>query len=367
MAKQVRRVLIILLAVVFAVSVAGLIWRTLEYRAAEETYAEAESLVNLPDLSELEPLTPAPTPSREQDEAPQESAPAEETPVYVDPYADALRNMDFTALREVNDDVLGWIVIPGTVLSYPLLQGSDNDYYLNHTWRGTRSAVGAIFLEYQNSSDLSDFNTIVYGHRMRNGSMFASLKYYESQSYWAQHPCVYITDDRGSYTYEIFAAYEVSTEGETYRLGFSSDTAKQAFLDYCVAQSVIDTGITPTIYDKILTLSTCTGNGHATRWVVQARLRGEAPAEEQTAPEEAPQETDPADPLPEETAPQASSTPEETGETGETASPDSPPPEPTDSAVQESPAAPAAENETADGGEPVPSAATEPEASGQIE
>ena len=362
MAKQVRRVLIILLAAVFAVSVVGLIWRALEYRAAEKIYAEAESLVDLPDLSKLEPLSPAPTPSPEQDdEAPQESAPAEETPVYVDPYADALRSMDFTALREVNGDVLGWIVIPGTVVSYPLLQGSDNDYYLNHTWRGTRSAVGAIFLEYQNSGDLSDFNTIVYGHRMRNGSMFASLKYYERQSYWAQHPCVYITDDRGSYTYEIFAAYEVSTEGETYRLGFSGDAAKQAFLDYCVAQSVIDTGITPTIYDKILTLSTCTGNGHATRWVVQARLRGEAPAEEQTAPEETPQETTPADPLPEETAPQ------ETGGVGETVAPASPPPEPTDSAVQESPEIPAAEHEPAAGGEPEPSATLEPGVSGQTQ
>ncbi|MEI3304556.1 MAG: class B sortase, partial [Dysosmobacter sp.] len=92
---------------------------------------------------------------------------------------------------------------------------------------------------------------------------------------------LYITDDNGSHKYEIFAAYEVSTAGTTYQIGFSGDASKQAFLDYCLGQSVIDTGITPTVHDKILTLSTCTGNGHATRWVVQARLKGVAPSDRQ--------------------------------------------------------------------------------------
>ena len=159
------------------------------------------------------------------------------------------------------------------------MQGDDNEYYLNHTWKKWTSVVGAIFMEYANSPDLSNFNTIIYGHRMNNGSMFASLKYYKDLSYWKAHPYVYITDDNGSHRYEIFAAYEVSVEGDTYRLGFSSDASKQSFIDYCLSQSVIDTGITPTIYDRILTLSTCTGNGHATRWVVQAVLKGEAPSD----------------------------------------------------------------------------------------
>ena len=137
----------------------------------------------------------------------------------------------------------------------------------------------------------SDFNTIIYGHRMNNGSMFASLKNYKKQSYWAAHPCVYITDDSGSHKYEIFAAYEVSTAGTTYQIGFSGDQSKQAFIDYCLGQSVIDTGIVPTVYDQILTLSTCTGNGHATRWVVQAVLKGVAPSD---SAQEAPTDSDPA-------------------------------------------------------------------------
>ena len=286
--KKGRLLLMAVLALVLAGSVGMLIRQNIQYRKGQEAYAEAEALVELPDLSQL------PQPEREEaekipdEEAPSgEEAPAEERPVYVDPYADALREMDFSALREVNSDVLGWILIPGTAVSYPLVQGADNDYYLNHTWKKWTSAVGSIFLECRNSRDLSDFNTMIYGHRMNNGSMFASLKNYKQQSWWSAHPYVYITDDAGSHKYEIFAAYEVSTEGETYRLSFRDDQEKQAFIDYCLAQSVIETGVTPRTYDRIVTLSTCTGRGHATRWVVQAVLRGEAPPEpEETAEQE---------------------------------------------------------------------------------
>lgn len=281
MRPNIRKLLIAVLALVLCVSVVMLIRQTLQYREGEAEYAEAEALVDLPDLSDLEPDV---LPELEQEP---ETETAEDPPVYVDPYADALAAMDFAALREVNSDVLGWILIPGTVISYPLLQGDDNSYYLNHTWKKWTNVVGSIFLEYQNSPDLTDFNTIVYGHRMNNGSMFASLKYYKQQSYWAQHPKVYITDDNGVHCYEIFAAYEISTSGDTYRLGFSTDQDKQEYIDYCLEQSVIDTGLTPTVHDRILTLSTCTGNGHATRWVVQALLRGEVPPAETEQAEEA--------------------------------------------------------------------------------
>ena len=78
-------------------------------------------------------------------------------------------------------DVIGWIAIPGTEISYPLVQGTDSDYYLTHTWNQNSSAVGAIFMDCRCSADFSGFNTIVYGHRMNNGSMFAALKHYKSR------------------------------------------------------------------------------------------------------------------------------------------------------------------------------------------
>lgn len=176
------------------------------------------------------------------------------------------------ALQDVNPDVLGWISIPDTVLSYPLVQGTDNSYYLDHTWEKESGTVGAIFLDMANASDLSDFHCILYGHRMLDGSMFGSLKYYKDQAYADEHPCVYLTDAEGSHCYEIFAAYETPVTGNTYKKVFSDEAEKQEFLEACTAQSVIEMGIVPGLGDKILTMSTCTGRGYDSRWVVQARL-----------------------------------------------------------------------------------------------
>lgn len=296
MKRNLRKLLTLLLALVFLGSSAKTVYQLFQYKEGDEISQEARDLVRLPDLPEL----PVPEFSASQSQ----EEPAVEQPVYVDPYADALRDMDFTALRQVNDDVLGWILVPGTNLSYPLVQGSDNSYYLNHSWRKSRNSAGAIFLEQSNHSDLSDFNTIVYGHRMNNRSMFGTLKYYKDQSYWHKHPSIYLTDDRGSHKYEIFAAYEVSVDSDTYRMSFPNDDAKQQFLDFCVSQSVIDTGVTPTVYDRVLTLSTCTGNGHATRWIVQAVLKG-------TAPPSAPALVEPEPPQEPEVTPEPETPPQE--------------------------------------------------------
>lgn len=307
MKKSVRRAAVLAAAAVFLGSGAMLARSMLDYRTGQEAYAEAETLAKLPPLPEAVPETVPEEPAPDTSAAPDASAqPEEPAPVYVDPYADALRNMDFTALREVNGEVLGWLLIPNTQVSYPLVQHEDNDYYLKRTWKGQRSAVGSIFLECRSSADLSDFHTVVYGHNMNNGSMFGSLKNYKSQSYWAKHPNIYVTTDDGSRCYEVFAAYEVSTEGLTYQIGFADTAEKQAFLDFCHGQSVIDTGVVPTTADSILTLSTCTGRGHATRWVVQGVLKNSLPPAEEV-PEETPA---PAEEVPEETPAPAEETPE---------------------------------------------------------
>ena len=283
MKKTMRKVIIAVLVLVFLGSTSVAIYQYFQREEAEEAYSEAEELVSLPDLEQIQPIPQKPIPEAP---VPEGSEPVEEEepePVYVDPYADALRDMDFAALREVNTEVLGWILIPYTKVSYPIVQGEDNSYYLKRTWRKTRSDVGAIFVECQNSGDLLDFNTIIYGHRMNNRSMFGTLDYYKKADYLAEHPVIYITDDRGSHRYEIFAMYETPVDSITYRIGLTEDIQKQAYINWCLEQSVQDTGIVPTVDDRILTLSTCTGRGHATRWVVHAVLTGEMLTEEAKA------------------------------------------------------------------------------------
>lgn len=287
MGKTLRRLTALLAGAIFLGSAAMTAYQHHQYRLGDEIYAQAEELAGVPDFEtpavqppavlqihgERVPEAALPEMPPEETVQTDESEPAptpEPEPVWVDPYADALAAMDFTALREVNGEVLGWILIPGTPVSYPLLQGKDNEKYLDTTWRGSRSSVGSIFVECRNSGDLSDFNTVIYGHRTANRAMFGSLKYYAQQSYLEEHPLIYINDDSGCRIYAVFAAYEVGVQELTYRIGFEDEKDREEFLEFCVGSSVIDAGILPETDDSILTLSTCTGHGYETRWVVQA-------------------------------------------------------------------------------------------------
>ena len=256
-----RNVLTALFAVVCLVGLVGAASHLYSLRKSAQAQVDAVVEIELPQ--EQVPL----------EEKPVQDIPAmEEEPEEPDPYGEELSLTDLEALREVNPDVVGWISIPETQLSYPLLQGEDNEYYLNHTWERAWNSAGSIYLESQVSSDLSDFNTLVYGHRMRDGSLFGSLRDYNKQDHWEKHPSVYIADDNGVHRYDIFAAHEVGVREITYGLKIESEKVKQAFIDFSLERSVIDTGVVPTVEDRILTMSTCTGTGYDTRWVVQARL-----------------------------------------------------------------------------------------------
>lgn len=288
MKQKLRLAAIVVLALVFAGSMTGVLLRVLDYRGGAEDYGEAEALVGLPELKmadlsgisvewsfspEMEESAPSAEESGEPEASAEPSAEPEQPRLTQEEYEQVLKDMDMSALRAVNDDVIAWIVIPGTIVSYPVVQGSDNQYYLNHTWKDVPRLVGAIFMDYCCSADFSDFNTIVYGHRMSNNSMFHTLLSYNRESFWRVHPVVYIAGDGVCRRYRIFSAYEASVTGATYTLGFQGDEDRQEFLDYCLTQSAINTGIVPTADGQILTLSTCTNTSSTDkRWVVHAVL-----------------------------------------------------------------------------------------------
>ncbi|GFI62503.1 hypothetical protein IMSAG049_01687 [Clostridiales bacterium] len=196
-----------------------------------------------------------------------------ETDEELSDYEKELVSIDLPALREVSEDVIGWIAIPGTEVFYPLMRAEDNSYYLNHTWNGAASSVGSIFLEYRNPSDLSGFNSIIYGHQMMNGSMFGGLSKFVDEDYLKEHPLIYIVTDNGVQQYDIFAASEVGVQSVIYKANISKEESRQEMIDFSVANSVVDTGIVPSIDGHIITLSTCTGRGYDTRWIVQGVLR----------------------------------------------------------------------------------------------
>lgn len=233
----------------------------------EQASAEAAQIAG---LSEGEPTASSRPPRKP------ESTPDAPLPEPLPEEASALKAIDLDALRTVNGDVAGWIMIPGTELSYPVMQGTDNQYYLSRNWRGEANTSGSVFLESTCSRDLTDFHTIVYAHRMRNDTMFGTLKYYSTLDFWRAHPSVYVAFGSGViYRYDIFAAHEVGTKGIVYRLDIEESRLQDELIRACLEDSVIDTGIVPTEVDRLLTLSTCTASGRVDRWVVHAVLRAE--------------------------------------------------------------------------------------------
>ena len=256
MKKKIRKALIVIIALVFLGSLTMVLTLRQESRQGKELYEQAEQIAAVPPSESIQPDA-------------SESQPA--------PSEDGMADISVAALQEASRDAIGWIQIPDTVLSYPIVQGEDNDYYLNHAWNGAVTSVGSIFMDYRCAEDFSDFNTILYGHRMKDGSMFASLKYYSKADYWDAHPYVYIEDADRTRQYAVFAAYEAPVRACTYEIAPESDDLRQTVIDYALEQSVIQTGVVPAATDRILTLSTCTGDGYDSRWVVQAV---ELPAEE---------------------------------------------------------------------------------------
>lgn len=154
-------------------------------------------------------------------------------------------------------------------VSYPIVKGTDNDHYLHYTFEGQKNAAGAIFMEYTNNSNFEDCNTIIYGHNMKNGSMFGTFRtLHEPENLTSPYLWICLPDK--SYRYEIFTVHTTSATGDTYTLFSAPDDQFTQYLNKMRDASEFPVGTAPTKDDKIITLSTCTGND-ATRFVIQAR------------------------------------------------------------------------------------------------
>ncbi len=267
MNPKMRKLLTAVLIVVFILGAGMMVRQIVLYRQADRIAAAADQALkgDASGRAETEQrMTPAPAAPA----APEAQAPLEHS-------AEFLLDTDLLPLQEINSDVFAWIHIPDTEISFPVVRSYDNEEYLSLSWDRKWSPAGSIFLECKNNRSFLDFNTILYGHHMQDGSVFAGLMQYKNPDYLDGHRYVYIVTEGELRRYEIFAAYEAPIESDTYRLYFPDDATKQTSLEYYVQSSVLDAELVPETDDYILTLSTCTGTGrYTTRWVVQAVLTG---------------------------------------------------------------------------------------------
>ncbi len=189
------------------------------------------------------------------------------------------KQIDFAGLLSENQDVIGWIDLPAVNISYPVVQGKDNDFYLHHALNREYLYAGSIFMDYQCSPNLKDYHTILYGHNMRDGSMFAVLKNLSDQRVLEQCPYFWFYQQDRNYLYQIFSVFQSRSGSETYMIRFKDDDTVEQWRQEIQKASVVENSIKLDEDSRIMTLSTCTGNGDI-RWVVMGKLVWDGPASE---------------------------------------------------------------------------------------
>ena len=185
--------------------------------------------------------------------------------------------IDWEGMWEINEDVYAWITIPGTVIDYPILQhATDNTYYLNYNIDGSYGYPGCIYTENMNAKDFTDNNTVIYGHNMKNGSMFAGLHQYEEKGFFEEHPQVLIYTPEKEYEYTVFAAYIYDDRHLLYSFDFANEEGYASYLDTVLNMRDLSANIRDDIIvtkdDNIITLVTCMSKQPDKRLLVQAVL-----------------------------------------------------------------------------------------------
>lgn len=181
-------------------------------------------------------------------------------------------DVKYDELKGINDDFQGWLYYEPLEISYPVVRGDDNDYYTKYTFENEKNSSGAIFMDFLNKSDYSDYNTIIYGHNMRNGTMFGSMKkLLDDQKIVEENPYFYIFTEDAAYMYEIFAVYITTADSMTYDL-ISNEEEQGEYINYIKGKANYLSDKEVTGADKIVTLSTCHGLHSNNRTVVHGVL-----------------------------------------------------------------------------------------------
>lgn len=182
------------------------------------------------------------------------------------------KEINFEGLQKRNPDIRAWIAfehLDQVHISYPVLYSGDDETYLRHDIDGNYHIAGCIFLEGENHPDFSDYHSIIYGHNMRNTTMFGDLKRYKKeQGFYENNPEFLIYTEKKVLRYRIFSYYDVDADSNVYTVGYEPGEAYQKYLDALAASSMKDTGIHPKSTQKIVTLSTCSETGSDQRFVI---------------------------------------------------------------------------------------------------
>ena len=182
-------------------------------------------------------------------------------------------------LKKENNDIVAWIEILNTKINYPVLQTSDNEYYMKHNYKKEKSGDGSIFLDKDYNWDTPSSNLLIYGHNNKNGNMFQDLLKYEDENYYTEHPTIQFTTVNEDCTYEIIAVFKsrvyYKSEQNVFRyyyfINAENEEEYNNYVEESKKASLYDTGKTAEYGDQLLTLSTCEYSQEDGRFVIVAR------------------------------------------------------------------------------------------------
>ncbi len=246
---KIIKIINIVLIAVFVIAAFNIGKIYFDYNKADNTYEEIQSkYVVSNELS---------TPEQTYDDVPETPEP----PITI----------DFASLLCRNKDVIGWLYCPDAVINYPVVQGENNDSYLKRDLDGNYLVSGTLFADYRNGALGEGGNFIIYGHNMKNGTMFSMLAKYKQQSYYDQHPVMYYLTPDGNYKLELFAGLVIKRDDKIYNPDLSDQEFTALLNDYR-AKSTFRSDIELENTDTIVTLSTCSYEFDNARYIVIARL-----------------------------------------------------------------------------------------------
>lgn len=184
--------------------------------------------------------------------------------------------VDWKALKKVNPDVQGWLYQKGTVINYPVVQGTDNDTYLHTRFDKQWSGGGTLFVDCRMEKDFKGFNSIIYGHHMKDGSMFRSIRgYTKEDGYYDKHKTLELATPHGNYHLVVFSAFITkATDEDTYKMTYD-EAEKQAYIDRAWERSelpITKDSVDVTKNDRLVTLSTCAYDYEEARYIVMCKM-----------------------------------------------------------------------------------------------
>lgn len=181
-------------------------------------------------------------------------------------------DIDFDALRKINPDVEAWLYYEGTLIDYPVVQGTDNDKYLHTMFDGSYGDFGTLFVDAVTEEPFRQFNTIIYGHHMRNGSMFGELKKLKDENYCYDHPQLELITPGGKYHLEIWAFLNQPADSTVYLTNMHNEDERAEYIETIREIANYTTGIEITPEDRLVVLSTCAYEYQDARYMVIGKM-----------------------------------------------------------------------------------------------